>query len=201
VQTHINPALDSISPEERDFSVTLLKRECDNLLDEVDRLEREREMQSRRLSNVMHLISSTANILDSSRMKEMTEASTRDSAAMKQIAYLSMVFLPPTFVSSLFGMNVQEIVPGANGTLVHYGVTAISFTLISVWVITAFQSRYSFRKGVAFWVRMAWPLFFMLRLFRLDPYAPTAVDTLHHDLKLMLTDKGLLRDPSDEKIL
>ena len=95
-------------------------------------------------------------------------------------------------------MNVQEIVPNANGTLAHYVVTAISFTLISVWVITAFQSRYNFRKGVAFWVRMAWPLFFMLRLFHLDPYAPTDDDSLQHDLDLMLTDKGLLRDPSDK---
>ena len=56
VQNTINPALDSFSPEERDSSVTVMKRECDNLLDEVNRLEREREMQERRLRNVMHLV-------------------------------------------------------------------------------------------------------------------------------------------------
>jgi hypothetical protein len=59
VQTTINPALDSVTPDERDFSLALLKRECDNLLDEVDRLQREREMQDRRLRNVMHLVCSS----------------------------------------------------------------------------------------------------------------------------------------------
>jgi hypothetical protein len=95
-------------------------------------------------------------------------------------------------------MNVQEIVPNVKGTLLHYFVTALSFTLISVWVITAFQSRYNFRKDVSIWVRLAWPLFFILRMFHLDPYAPTANDTLEHDLDLMLTDKGLLRDPPNK---
>jgi len=160
VKSTVNPALDSVTPEERDSSLTVLERECDNLLDEVNRLEREREMQERRLSNVMHLVFSTVNILDSTRMKEMTEASTRDSSAMKQIAYLSMVFLPATFVSSIFGMNVQEIVPNTSGTMVHYFVTAFSFTILSVWVITALQSRYNFRKGVTFWQRLGWPVFF-----------------------------------------
>ena len=56
VQTTINPALDSLTPEDRDSSLRLLNRECDNLLDEVSRLEREREMQERRLGNVMHLV-------------------------------------------------------------------------------------------------------------------------------------------------
>ena len=56
VQDTINPALDSLTTEERDFSLKILKRECENLLDEVSRLEREREMQERRLGNVMHLV-------------------------------------------------------------------------------------------------------------------------------------------------
>jgi hypothetical protein len=56
VQTTINPAVDSFTPEEREFTLETLKRECGNLLDEVDRLEKEREMQDRRLRNVMHLV-------------------------------------------------------------------------------------------------------------------------------------------------
>jgi len=194
VKNTINPALDSVTPENREASLKTMKRECDNLLDEVNRLERDREMQERRLRNVMHLVFSSVNIMDSSRMKEMTEASTRDSAAMKQIAYLSMVFLPATFVSSLFGMNVQEIVPNTSGTLMHYFVTAISFTLLSVWVITAFQSRYNFRSGMTIWRRLGWPVFFILRMFNKDPYAPTANDSLQHDLDLMLIDQGVLSE-------
>lgn len=51
-----NPALESLTTEERDFSLAVLNRECDNLLDEVDRLEGERETQEKRLANVMHLV-------------------------------------------------------------------------------------------------------------------------------------------------
>lgn len=92
-------------------------------------------------------------------------------------------------------MNVKEIVPNTNATLLHYFETALAFTLLSVWIITAFQSRYRFRSGVTFWQRLGWPLFFFLRMFGKDPYAPTSKDSLQHDLDLMLTDQGILRDP------
>ena len=39
VKATINPALHSLSPEELEFRFKLLNRECDNLLDQVDRLE------------------------------------------------------------------------------------------------------------------------------------------------------------------
>ena len=58
MQTTINPALEYLTQDERDSSIKVLNRECENLLDEVNRLEREREMQERRLSNVMHLVCS-----------------------------------------------------------------------------------------------------------------------------------------------
>ena len=56
VQETLNPVLDSLTVEEREFSLRLLNRECDILLSEVDRLERERSMQERRLDNAMHLV-------------------------------------------------------------------------------------------------------------------------------------------------
>ena len=88
-------------------------------------------------------------------------------------------------------MNVQEIVPNTNGTLLHYVVTALSFTLLSVWVITAFRSRYRFRRVVPFWQRLGWPVFFVLRMFGKDPYAP---DPPQQDIDLLLLDQGLLRE-------
>ena len=86
---------------------------------------------------------------------------------------------------------MQEIVPGTNGTLLHYFMTALSFTVLSVWVITAFQSRYNFRKGVTFWQRLGWPVFFFLRMFGKDPYAP---DPSQQDADLLLLDQGLLSE-------
>ncbi|KAG6868349.1 hypothetical protein C0993_004689 [Termitomyces sp. T159_Od127] len=50
-----NPAMDSVSPKERDYSEKLLVRECDNLLSEIERLGLGCKMQDRRLKNVMNL--------------------------------------------------------------------------------------------------------------------------------------------------
>jgi len=103
-----NPSLGELVPNVRNsgeaekllrLSESLMKRECATLLYEVERLERSREMQNKRLKNVMDLGFSSINIEDSRRMQKLTEAAVRDSAAMKQIAYLTMVFLPSTFVA------------------------------------------------------------------------------------------------------
>ena len=53
-----NPAMDGISEEDRIFSAKLLNRECDNLMNEIERLNAELSTQERRLKNVMDLVSS-----------------------------------------------------------------------------------------------------------------------------------------------
>lgn len=89
-----NPALPDA---QKSKSKGLLTRECKTLLEEIGRLEKEREMQEKRLKNVMDLVShsilsvlhiylfrlkvfSSVNILDSKTMQKMTEATVRDSA-------------------------------------------------------------------------------------------------------------------------
>jgi len=89
---------------------------------------------------------------------------------MKQIAYLTMVFLPASFVAGVFGMNVQELVPETNGTIPHYIEAALPFLLLTVWIIIAFQSRYIFPAHVTFWIRLGWPFLLLARLFGWDPY-------------------------------
>jgi len=80
-----NPAMDcdSVSEEERALSKEMLRRECSNILQEIERLESGRMMQDRRLKNVMDLVFSSVNIIDSKRMQKMTEAAVRDSAAVR----------------------------------------------------------------------------------------------------------------------
>ena len=51
-----NPAMDSLSEEERQSSRKLLNRECDILMDEIDRLIFELSTQERRLKNVTALV-------------------------------------------------------------------------------------------------------------------------------------------------
>ncbi|KAF6751709.1 hypothetical protein DFP72DRAFT_906906 [Ephemerocybe angulata] len=156
----------------------LLKRECKNLADEVARLKLMLHQQERRLKNVMNLVFSSVNITDSKYMREMTEAAVRDSAAMKQIAYLTMIFLPASFVAAVFGMNVAEINPGTLGTIPHYVAVAIPFTIFTIWVIIAFQSKYIFEGEVPFWLRLTWPfrLFYERYIKRKSKSSITDVD-------------------------
>lgn len=85
-KTH-NPAMDSndVSDEQRKDSKELMTRESENLLGEIDRLEKRRAMLSNRLKNVMDLAFATVNIDDNSQTRKLTEATVRDSAAMKQV--------------------------------------------------------------------------------------------------------------------
>ncbi|KAK0216506.1 hypothetical protein EDD85DRAFT_434173 [Armillaria nabsnona] len=152
-----NPAMDTLPQEEKQYSQTLLEKECRNLLSEIDRLEMGGRMQDQRLKNALNLVFSNINIDDSKRMKELTEAAVRDSAAMKQIAYLTMIFLPSSFVATFFGMNVREFSKDTKGTLQHYFEAAVPLTLLTIWVVMTFQSKHLFASGSTFWMRLVWP--------------------------------------------
>ncbi|KAK7441984.1 hypothetical protein VKT23_016262 [Stygiomarasmius scandens] len=82
---------------------------------------------------------------------------------MKQIAYLSMIFLPASFVAACFGMNVKEIAGAeTNGTLPIYFETALPLTVITIWIIIAFQSEHLFSEH-SFCMRLLWPVLFLRR--------------------------------------
>ncbi|OAX34434.1 hypothetical protein K503DRAFT_774540 [Rhizopogon vinicolor AM-OR11-026] len=168
-----NPAMESekFNEAQRNTSKELMDRECGNLLSEIDRLERRREMLSSRLKNAMDLAFATVNIEDSKQTRELTQATVRDSAAMKQISYLTMVFLPASFVASVFGMNVREINDGSLETLAHYAETTISLTLLTVYIVVTLQPHTSFHEENApLGQRMAWPYRFLKKwIEKTDP--------------------------------
>ncbi|KJA17687.1 hypothetical protein HYPSUDRAFT_46166 [Hypholoma sublateritium FD-334 SS-4] len=140
-----NPSLEPTSEDDakmedmRRRSQAMLERECGNMLTEIARLERSRNMQDARVKNVMDLSFSMANIEDSKGVQLLTEASMKDSAAIKQISYLTMAFAPAGFVAGVFGMNVTALNPGSYGTLAKYIATAVPLTVLTIWVIVAFQ--------------------------------------------------------------
>ena len=76
----MTPALDALPQAEREANHEMLNRECASLLSEVERLETARKMHDMRLKNVMNLVFSSINILDSRRIQKMTEAAAQDSA-------------------------------------------------------------------------------------------------------------------------
>ncbi|KAL0580135.1 hypothetical protein V5O48_001911, partial [Marasmius crinis-equi] len=113
----------------------------------------------------------TVNIQDSSRMQQLTEAAVRDSAAMKQIAYLTMIFLPASYTASAFGMNVKELTGDHTPMgIVIYVAVAIPMTIVTIWVIMTFQSKNFFRGGsdATFWMRLGWPVLYVRAVCGLD---------------------------------
>jgi hypothetical protein len=67
--------------EEFNVSKELMKKECENLIGEIDRLERRRDMLSDQLKNVLNLAFATANFEDSRQTRILTEATVRNSAS------------------------------------------------------------------------------------------------------------------------
>ena len=57
-----NPAMESVCEVDRKKSAKLLKRECESLLNEIERLTNELNTQERRLKNVMALVSDTTSV-------------------------------------------------------------------------------------------------------------------------------------------
>ncbi|CAA7262488.1 unnamed protein product [Cyclocybe aegerita] len=134
-----NPRMLAGSEEDKARSAEIMQRECKTLLTEINRLQVSRNMQDKRLKNVMNLGFSRVAIEDSRRMQRLTEAAVKDSAALKQISYLTMAFIPASFVAAVFGMNVTIINPESFATLPQYVVAAISLTLLTIWIIVAYQ--------------------------------------------------------------
>ncbi|KAI6121306.1 hypothetical protein F5141DRAFT_1089299 [Pisolithus sp. B1] len=162
-----NPAVSALGEQEQKESAQALEREANNLLSEISRLESQRMIQSDRLKNVMDLAFASVNIDDSRYTKRLTEATVRDSAAMKQISYLTMVFLPASFTASLFGMNVREFIGDPNGvtapeTLPRYVAVTLALTTFTAWLVIALQPHSSFHPpGCSRWRRFGWPIFFV----------------------------------------
>ncbi|KAI6044636.1 hypothetical protein EDC04DRAFT_2641371 [Pisolithus marmoratus] len=162
-----NPAMSALSEQERNESLQVLQREAKNLLSEISRLEVQRLIQSARLKNVMDLAFASVNIDDSRYTKRLTEATVRDSAAMKQISYLTMVFLPANFTASLFGMNVREFIGSPGGTpapetLPRYVAVTLALTSFTVWLVIALQTYSSFHPpNSSRWRRFGWPIFYV----------------------------------------
>jgi len=57
----------------------------------------------------------------------------------------------------IFGMNAKEINPDSNGTIPLFVALAAPLTIVTIWVIIAFQSRYLL-KGRPFVQRLGWPV-------------------------------------------
>lgn len=57
-------------------------------------------------------------------------------------------------------MNTHEFTPDGHGSLGVFVALALPLTLVTIWIIIAFQSRYLLRD-MSFIYRLAWPWFLL----------------------------------------
>lgn len=104
--TH-NPGMDSdsITNAERLSDKKLLAQECGHLLTEIERLQMNRQMQDDRVQNVTHLViaqfgpGSGNNFFLTQTMQVYAMVNIEDSKAMKRLSYITMIFLPASFMA------------------------------------------------------------------------------------------------------
>ncbi|KAF8553795.1 hypothetical protein OG21DRAFT_1463498 [Imleria badia] len=162
-----NPAMSVLAstPEEWQDSEELMRKEANNLTSEIDRLSGQRQMLSDRLQNVIHLAFASVNIADSKAMQKLAVTTMIDSAAMKQISYLTMIFLPASFLANVFSMNVTEINPPTTGSLIRYVEVTVGLTVLTSWVAIALQKESNFHpQDPNIWKRALWPMFYAFNL-------------------------------------
>ena len=90
------------------------------------------------MKNLLNLFFNNLTIQGNQTSIDMARAMHKDSSAMKTIAVMTMLFLPATFVSSLFGTNFFALqVSGSGSTTLHvselwwiYVVSAVPLTLV-----------------------------------------------------------------------
>lgn len=141
-----------------DEGKALLKKEVDTLSHEVARLRRQRNMQDSRLGNVMELMFSKLTITE-------TQESLRHGQSMKHITYLTMIYLPASFIASIFGMNVNEIVPNTQGTLAHYFAVMVPLAAMTAWLAVAMNERLVNPDGNVV-EHMMWPVGWLKNLLK-----------------------------------
>jgi hypothetical protein len=102
---------------------------------------------------------------------------------MKRLSYITMIFLPATFVSvrqflpyyafvliiilqHAFGMNVTELNPGGYTTLAVFLEAMLPLTFFTIWIIVAFQSRLVLRdENGSMWKKLLWPITILNTIF------------------------------------
>ncbi|EJD41830.1 hypothetical protein AURDEDRAFT_89906 [Auricularia subglabra TFB-10046 SS5] len=155
---HPNHTLEHTMPdhEERDKSNSLLRKECYIILDEIERLQDQKEMQEYRVKNVMDLVFSTLSVRE-------TETSLSQGWVMQQLSYVTMAFLPATFVATVFGMNLTEFTPDTNLNWRQYIAATIPLSFGTVWIMLALQKKMN-HPSTSFFVQLLWPCVWLVNL-------------------------------------
>jgi hypothetical protein len=83
-------------------------------------------------------------------------------ATVSPLSLLSTIHFKIYHLQNFFAMNVQELTTHTTGTLAHYFAAAIPLTVVTAWIITAFQYRSVLPQGSSPYKRLALPAYLVL---------------------------------------
>ncbi|KAF7344446.1 hypothetical protein MSAN_01926000 [Mycena sanguinolenta] len=126
-----------VTPEKRQA----FKSECCDMDAEIRRLQEGAAARNERIKDVISLVFSHVTI--------------QDSMMMKQVSWITMLFLPGTFVAGIFGMNVS----GLGTTVLNFVEVFIPLTVITIWVLVALLPTSQIKSC---WGRLFWPFLGLL---------------------------------------
>ncbi|CAG8418485.1 unnamed protein product [Penicillium salamii] len=139
VQMHHVRFLDS-NPEVNDLAVDQdVRAELEFHRSFIANLRHRSTSNEKRLRNEIQLAFNTVAQHNAGTSVEIGRAAQIDSSAMKTIAFVTLIFLPPTFISSLFSMSFfqcgQDNGWGVSNKFWLYWVFAIPITVVTgvVW--------------------------------------------------------------------
>jgi hypothetical protein len=61
-------------------------------------------------------------------------------------------------------MNVIELNSGTFGTIPLYVAAALPLTMLTIWIIVAYQSRFVLHDDEPMWKKLLWPIAFVNKL-------------------------------------
>ncbi|KAJ8580547.1 hypothetical protein M405DRAFT_886069 [Rhizopogon salebrosus TDB-379] len=153
--------------EVRKASNELMKKECGNLLGEIERLEKRRRALRNRLKNMLDIVDSrqTKRLIEATEqltdptardsaamrqiLKQLTDATATNFTVMRQILYVMMIFPLAIFVAFVFMVNDKNITSyGSLETFSHYVKVTVAPMLMTACagIIIMYTS---FHKGDA----------------------------------------------------
>ncbi|KAJ5249086.1 hypothetical protein N7468_000537 [Penicillium chermesinum] len=98
------------APENREMQKSLiiyrsLNRRLQFFLSHIESIGHRAKANEKRLQNEIQLAFNLISQRDTAATVQIGEAAQRDSATMKTLSFITLIFLPPTFISTIFGMQ------------------------------------------------------------------------------------------------
>ena len=135
------------------FTSDASSRRWKSLLQDYERILQEAQQQVSMLAQKMSFLASMASLRESQMAIEQAKKGIQQNERVKRLTQLAFIFIPLSFVTSLFGMNITALGTGSAkvwmvvvSVIVTYFVISLSWILlhhyarIVVWISAKFSA-------------------------------------------------------------